>query len=182
MSLEEKWSINGAGWRSEVLCVWMCVCVVSGQRCCAAWWVSRRGWSPCCWICWTAAVRCSSGRWPASSGTWPGTLQTKATWVRGRQWEMTLHQKSIFMLHIISRNKHKTPWLAFLLAAKIMVSALVSRLPADGLEKTPSSEVVVNMCGALNHLVTCSSLAARDIAYFNGLPKLMGIKTSHDNR
>ncbi|XP_027870203.1 plakophilin-3 [Xiphophorus couchianus] len=65
--------------------------------------------------------------------------------------------------------------------AKIMVSALVSRLPADGLEKTPSSEVVVNMCGALNHLVTCSSLAARDIAYFNGLPKLMGIKTSHDN-
>ncbi|KAM4743878.1 plakophilin-3 isoform 2-T2 [Anableps anableps] len=65
--------------------------------------------------------------------------------------------------------------------AKIMVNVLVSKLPNDGLEKTPSSEVVVNICGALNHLVTCSSLAARDIAYFNGLPKLMGIKTSHDN-
>ncbi|KAM4596887.1 plakophilin-3 [Fundulus diaphanus] len=65
--------------------------------------------------------------------------------------------------------------------AKIMVNILVSKLPSDGLQKTPSSEVVVNICGALNHLVTCSSLAARDIAYFNGLPKLMGIKTSHDN-
>lgn len=58
---------------------------------------------------------------------------------------------------------------------------LLSKLPSDGLQKTPSSEVVVNICGALNHLVTCSSLAARDISYFNGLPKLMGIKMSHDN-
>ncbi|XP_037553562.1 plakophilin-3 [Nematolebias whitei] len=65
--------------------------------------------------------------------------------------------------------------------AKNMVNVLVSMLPSDGLQKTPSSEVVVNICGALNHLVTCSSLAARDIAYFNGLPKLVGIKTSHDN-
>ncbi|KAM8762877.1 plakophilin-3-like isoform 3-T3 [Acanthopagrus schlegelii] len=65
--------------------------------------------------------------------------------------------------------------------AKNMVRVLVSKLPNDGLQKTPSSEVVVNICGALNHLVTCSSLAARDILYFNGLPKLMAIKTSHDN-
>ncbi|XP_042343262.1 plakophilin-3-like [Plectropomus leopardus] len=65
--------------------------------------------------------------------------------------------------------------------AKNMVNILVSKLPSDGLQKTPSSEVVVNICGALNHLVTCSSLAARDISYFNGLPKLVGIKTSHDN-
>ncbi|XP_074515598.1 plakophilin-3-like isoform X2 [Sebastes fasciatus] len=65
--------------------------------------------------------------------------------------------------------------------AKNMVNILVSKLPSDGLQKTPSSEVVVNICGALNHLVTCSSLAARDISYFNGLPKLLGIKTSHDN-
>nr|XP_040019943.1 plakophilin-3 [Gasterosteus aculeatus aculeatus] len=65
--------------------------------------------------------------------------------------------------------------------AKNMVSVLVSKLPSDGLQKTPSSEVVVNICGALNHLVTCSSLAARDISYFNGLPKLIGIKTTHDN-
>ncbi|KAM7423572.1 hypothetical protein PAMA_000091 [Pampus argenteus] len=65
--------------------------------------------------------------------------------------------------------------------AKNMVNVLVSKLPSDGLQKTPSSEVVVNICVALNYLVTCSSLAARDISYFNGLPKLMGIKTSHDN-
>ncbi|XP_068566838.1 plakophilin-3-like [Cebidichthys violaceus] len=65
--------------------------------------------------------------------------------------------------------------------AKNMVNVLVSKLPSDGLQKTPSCEVVVNLCGALNHLVTCSSLAARDISYFNGLPKLIGIKTIHDN-
>lgn len=58
----------------------------------------------------------------------------------------------------------------------------MSKLPADGLQKAPSSEVVVNICGALNHLVTCSSSAARDICHFNGIPKLMGIKTSHDSR
>ena len=72
--------------------------------------------------------------------------------------------------------------LLFVLAAKSMVNVLVSKLPSDGHQKTPSSEVVVNICGALNHLVTCSSLAARDISYFNGLPKLIGIKTSHDHR
>ncbi|XP_041836905.1 plakophilin-3-like [Melanotaenia boesemani] len=65
--------------------------------------------------------------------------------------------------------------------AKTMVNALVSKLPCDGLQKTPSSEVVFNICGALNHLVTCSSVAAHDIAYYNGLPKLVGIKTSHYN-
>ncbi|XP_054470510.1 plakophilin-3-like [Anoplopoma fimbria] len=65
--------------------------------------------------------------------------------------------------------------------AKTMVNILVSKLPSDGLQKTPSYEVVVNICGALNHLVTCSSLAARDISYFNGLQKLIGIKTIHDN-
>ncbi|XP_077419355.1 plakophilin-3-like [Vanacampus margaritifer] len=67
------------------------------------------------------------------------------------------------------------------LVAKNAVNVLVSKLPGDGLQKTPSSEVVVNICGALNHLVTCSSLAARDISYFNGLPKLVGIKMAHDN-
>ncbi|KAL6112634.1 pkp3 [Pungitius sinensis] len=65
--------------------------------------------------------------------------------------------------------------------AKNMVSVLVSTLPSDGLQKTPSSEVVINICGALNNLVTCSSLAARNISYFHGLPKLIGIKTMHDN-
>uniref|UniRef100_A0A3P9AZA9 Plakophilin 3 n=1 Tax=Maylandia zebra TaxID=106582 RepID=A0A3P9AZA9_9CICH len=65
--------------------------------------------------------------------------------------------------------------------AKNMVGLLVSKLPADGLQKMPSSDVVVNLCGALNHLVTCSSSAARDVCHFNGIPKLVGIKTSHDS-
>ncbi|GLD68190.1 plakophilin-3-like isoform X1 [Lates japonicus] len=65
--------------------------------------------------------------------------------------------------------------------AKNMVNVLVSKLPCDGLQKMPSSEVVINICGALNHLVTCSCVAASDISYFNGLPKLVGIKTFHDN-
>ncbi|XP_018527600.2 plakophilin-3 isoform X2 [Lates calcarifer] len=65
--------------------------------------------------------------------------------------------------------------------AKNMVNVLVSKLPCDGLQKMPCSEVVINICGALNHLVTCSSVAASDISYFNGLPKLVGIKTFHDN-
>ncbi|XP_058484610.1 plakophilin-3-like isoform X2 [Solea solea] len=65
--------------------------------------------------------------------------------------------------------------------AKTMVNIIVSKLPCDGLQKTPSSEVVSNLCGVLNHLVTCSSLAARDITYFNGLSKLVGIKTFHDH-
>ncbi|XP_076011457.1 plakophilin-3-like isoform X2 [Genypterus blacodes] len=65
--------------------------------------------------------------------------------------------------------------------AKNMVNVLVTKLPSDGLQKAPSSEVVVNICGALNHLVSSSSLAARDISYFNGLPKLVGIKSSHDS-
>ncbi|KAJ3593107.1 hypothetical protein NHX12_005444 [Muraenolepis orangiensis] len=65
--------------------------------------------------------------------------------------------------------------------AKSMVNVLVAKLPGDGLQKEPSSEVVVNICGALNQLVTGSSLAARDITFFDGVPKLLAIKTSHDN-
>ncbi|XP_026858963.2 plakophilin-3a [Electrophorus electricus] len=66
------------------------------------------------------------------------------------------------------------------MATKV-VSNLVAKLPSDGLQKEPSSDVVVNICGALNNLVTSSELAARDITYFDGLPKLVGIKTSHDS-
>ncbi|XP_041852232.1 plakophilin-3a isoform X2 [Melanotaenia boesemani] len=61
------------------------------------------------------------------------------------------------------------------------VSHLVEKLPEDGQQKEPSSEVVVNICGILNNLVTGSSLAARDITFFNGLPNLMGIKNTHDS-
>lgn len=62
------------------------------------------------------------------------------------------------------------------------MNILVNKLPSDGHQKEPSSDVVVNICGVLNNLVTGSSLAARDITYFDGLPKLVSIKTSHDNR
>uniref|UniRef100_A0A8C1VXR4 Plakophilin 3b n=1 Tax=Cyprinus carpio TaxID=7962 RepID=A0A8C1VXR4_CYPCA len=66
------------------------------------------------------------------------------------------------------------------MATKV-VNILVNKLPSDGHQKEPSSDVVVNTCGVLNNLVTGSSLAARDITYFDGLPKLVSIKTSHDN-
>ncbi|XP_067297026.1 plakophilin-3 isoform X1 [Pseudorasbora parva] len=66
------------------------------------------------------------------------------------------------------------------MATKV-VNILVNKLPSDGHQKEPSSDVVVNICGVLNNLVTGSSLAARDITYFDGLPKLVSIKTSHDN-
>lgn len=66
------------------------------------------------------------------------------------------------------------------MATKV-VNVLVNKLPSDGHQKEPSSEVVVNICGVLNNLVTGSSLAARDITYFDGLPKLVSIKSSHDN-
>lgn len=59
---------------------------------------------------------------------------------------------------------------------------LVTKLPADGHQKEPSSEVVVNICGVLNNLVTSSYMAARDITYFDGLIKLVSIKNSHDSR
>ncbi|XP_052010093.1 plakophilin-3-like [Xyrauchen texanus] len=66
------------------------------------------------------------------------------------------------------------------MATKV-VNVLVTKLPSDGHQKDPSSDVVVNICGVLNNLVTASSVAARDITFFDGLPKLVSIKTSHDN-
>lgn len=59
---------------------------------------------------------------------------------------------------------------------------MVPKLPSDGHQKEPSSDVVINICGILNNLVMASSVAARDVNYFDGVPKLIGIKTSHDNR
>lgn len=59
---------------------------------------------------------------------------------------------------------------------------LVTKLPSDGHQKEPSGDVVVNICGALNNLVTSSSIAARDITFFDGLQKLVAIKNSHDSR
>ncbi|XP_054475948.1 plakophilin-3-like [Anoplopoma fimbria] len=66
------------------------------------------------------------------------------------------------------------------MAVKV-VQTLVTKLPTDGHQKEPSSEVTINICGVLNNLVTSSTLAARDITFFDGLQKLVGIKSSHDN-
>ncbi|XP_031657411.1 plakophilin-3 isoform X3 [Oncorhynchus kisutch] len=66
------------------------------------------------------------------------------------------------------------------MATKV-VNNLVTELPADGQQKEPSSDVVVNICGTLNNLVTSSSIAARDIVFFDGLQKLVAIKNSHDS-
>jgi len=63
-----------------------------------------------------------------------------------------------------------------------VVNNLVTKLPCDGQQKEPSSEVTVNICGVLNNLVTSSIMAARDINFFDGVQKLVGIKSSHDNR
>ncbi|XP_061630658.1 plakophilin-3-like isoform X1 [Phyllopteryx taeniolatus] len=65
------------------------------------------------------------------------------------------------------------------MATKV-VNNLVTKLPADGYQKEPSSDVVVNICGILNNLVTCSSVAARDVCFFDGLPKLVAIKNTND--
>ncbi|KAM6937038.1 plakophilin-3a [Xenentodon cancila] len=60
------------------------------------------------------------------------------------------------------------------------ISHLVEKLPKDGTQKYPSSEVVINICGIFNNLLTGSLYAARDICFFGGIEKLMGIKKSHD--
>lgn len=66
------------------------------------------------------------------------------------------------------------------MATKV-VNNLVSLLPEDGHQKEPSSDVTINICGVLNNLVTSSSVAARDITFFDGLTKLIAIKNSHDS-
>ena len=70
----------------------------------------------------------------------------------------------------------------FVPSATKVVNNLVSKLPCDGRQSLPSSEVVVNICGTLNNLVTSSSVAARDVTFFDGLQKLVAIKNSHDSR
>ncbi|KAJ7995017.1 hypothetical protein DPEC_G00255540 [Dallia pectoralis] len=80
------------------------------------------------------------------------------------------------LLRNISRHKR----IKDEMATKV-VNILLSKIPSDGHHKEPCSEVVVNICGTLNNLVAGSSLAARDITYFDGLPKLVAIKCSHDN-
>ncbi|XP_030586994.1 plakophilin-3a isoform X2 [Archocentrus centrarchus] len=66
------------------------------------------------------------------------------------------------------------------MASKV-VSPLVEKLPEAENQKLPSSDVMVNICGVLNNLVTNSINTARDITTFGGLQKLMNIRDSHDH-
>lgn len=83
--------------------------------------------------------------------------------------------------HIFVVSQKRIAEFLFVVATKV-VNPLLLKLPADGRQKEPSSEVVVNICGALNNLVTSSMVAARDITYFDGLRKLSEIKNTQDNR
>ncbi|TRY95331.1 hypothetical protein DNTS_034095 [Danionella cerebrum] len=89
--------------------------------------------------------------------------------------DLELRSLTGFLRNITRHAKDKND-----MATKV-VNPLITKLPSDGRQKEPSSDVVVNICGALNNLVTSSMIAARDITYFDGLPKLMGIKTMHDS-
>ncbi|NP_001038745.1 plakophilin-3a [Danio rerio] len=89
--------------------------------------------------------------------------------------DLELRSLTGFLRNLSRHTKDKND-----MATKV-VNTLVLKLPADGRQKQPSSDVVVNICGALNNLVTGSMLAARDITYFDGLRKLFEIKNNHDN-
>lgn len=67
------------------------------------------------------------------------------------------------------------------LATKL-VPMVVEKMPEDGNQKDPLTEVVINLCGILNNLVINSQVAARDICFYNGIQKLIGIKKNHDSR
>ncbi|KAG8563879.1 hypothetical protein GDO81_016230 [Engystomops pustulosus] len=61
-----------------------------------------------------------------------------------------------------------------------LVSHLLEKLPGESTDKSPPSEVIVNIIAVLNNLTVAGPLAARDIVYFNGLNKLMYIKRKRD--
>uniref|UniRef100_A0A8C6VIJ3 Plakophilin-3 n=1 Tax=Naja naja TaxID=35670 RepID=A0A8C6VIJ3_NAJNA len=62
-----------------------------------------------------------------------------------------------------------------------VVSHLIEKLPGSSGDKWPPIEVVVNIIAVLNNLVVESSIAARDIVYFDGLRKLFYIKKKRDS-
>ncbi|XP_043938604.1 plakophilin-3 [Protopterus annectens] len=63
-----------------------------------------------------------------------------------------------------------------------VVSHLVEKLPSCESKTNPSDDVVVNICAVLNNLVMESSLAARDVCYFDGIAKLMYVKKKKDSQ
>ncbi|MGH0173002.1 UNVERIFIED_CONTAM: hypothetical protein FKN15_077552 [Acipenser sinensis] len=66
------------------------------------------------------------------------------------------------------------------MATKVVKNVLV-KLPSDSSQTEPSSDVIINICGVLNNLVMGSSVAARDIAFFDGLQKLVSIKNNRNS-
>ncbi|XP_058857771.1 plakophilin-3-like [Acipenser ruthenus] len=66
------------------------------------------------------------------------------------------------------------------MATKVVKNVLV-KLPSDSSQTEPSSDVIINICGFLNNLVMGSSVAARDIAAFDGLQKLVSIKNNRNS-
>ncbi|XP_030057062.1 plakophilin-3 isoform X2 [Microcaecilia unicolor] len=62
-----------------------------------------------------------------------------------------------------------------------VVSHLVEKLPSSNSDKSPSTEVLVNIIAVLNNLAVESPIAARDIVYFDGLKKLVYIKNKRDS-
>ncbi|XP_075693072.1 plakophilin-3 isoform X1 [Rhinoderma darwinii] len=61
-----------------------------------------------------------------------------------------------------------------------LVNHLLEKLPGESTDKSPPAEVIVNIIAVLNNLTVAGPLAARDIVYFNGLSKLMYIKSKRD--
>lgn len=70
----------------------------------------------------------------------------------------------------------------FLYLATKVVPSVIEKLPEDGSQNTPGDEVVINLCGILNNLVMHSEVAAREICFYKGIDKLIGIKTKHNSR
>ncbi|XP_006131714.3 plakophilin-3 [Pelodiscus sinensis] len=66
------------------------------------------------------------------------------------------------------------------MATKV-VNHLIEKLPGSVGEKEPPADVIVNIVAVLNNLVVGSSVAARDIVYFDGLRKLFYIKKKRDS-
>ena len=57
---------------------------------------------------------------------------------------------------------------------------MIEKLPGSVGDKAPPADVIVNIIAVLNNLVVESPMAARDIAYFDGLRKLFYVKKRRD--
>uniref|UniRef100_A0A8D0GPP6 Plakophilin-3 n=1 Tax=Sphenodon punctatus TaxID=8508 RepID=A0A8D0GPP6_SPHPU len=80
------------------------------------------------------------------------------------------------LIRNLSRNARKKDEMS----TKV-VSHLIEKLPGSVGDKSPPTEVIVNIVAVLNNLVVESPVAARDIVYFDGLRKLFFIKRKKDS-